>query len=162
MNTKSSLLTNNLIFSIIFLSILLTISQPGAAQGRIKQEINRKEKQDNPEVISSGLRGDRLSESMVRFYQMNVSPKQGKKCPAYPSCSSFTLDAIKRYGFFQGFLMGLDRIYFRENFDMKYLKHYRAVQTRNGEKRVYDPVDANNIFKKKSYSIIEPAASDIH
>jgi hypothetical protein len=55
--------------------------------------------------------------------------------------------------------MGMDRIYFRENFDMKYLKHYLPVNLGNNIIKVYDPVKANNIFTKKDWTIIDPDLS---
>ena len=58
-----------------------------------------------------------------------------------------------------GFRMGMDRIYFRENFDMKYLKHYLPVNLGNNIIKVYDPVKANNIFTKKDWTIIDPDLS---
>jgi uncharacterized protein len=101
-------------------------------------------------------RSEQLFVAPLKSYQKNVSPKQGPKCPALPSCSSFTLSAMNQYGFVRGFIMGLDRIYFRENFDMKYLKHYLPVFLPGNLAKVYDPVEANNIFRKKDWTLIDP------
>jgi putative component of membrane protein insertase Oxa1/YidC/SpoIIIJ protein YidD len=104
-------------------------------------------------------RSDPLFRKMLKYYQDNVSPRQGPKCPASPSCSSFTLTAMSEYGAALGFIMGMDRIYFRENFDMKYLRHYRPANLGNNIIKVYDPVKANNIFAKKDWTIIDPDPS---
>lgn len=101
-------------------------------------------------------RADPLFPVFLRYYQQNVSPRQGTKCPASPSCSNFTMQSMGRFGFAIGFIMGLDRIYFRENFDMKYLKHYLPVVLENNTTRVYDPVEANYIFSKKDWRVIDP------
>ncbi|MGA1978264.1 MAG: membrane protein insertion efficiency factor YidD [Bacteroidales bacterium] len=92
----------------------------------------------------------------LKYYQKNISPRQGKNCPAMPSCSSFTLSAMSEYGFIRGFFMGLDRIYFRENPDMKNLRHYLQVTLPDNLTKVYDPVEANNIFSQKEWTIIDP------
>jgi hypothetical protein len=52
--------------------------------------------------------------------------------------------------------MGLDRIYFRENPDMKNLRHYLQVTLPDNLTKVYDPVEANNIFSQKEWTIIDP------
>lgn len=69
------------------------------------------------------------------------------------------MEAMGRYGFTMGFIMGIERIYFRENFDMKYLKHYLPVLLENNTLKVYDPVEANYLFSKKGWTIIDPAYS---
>ena len=46
----------------------------------------------------------------VRLYQKVISPTKGRNCPMYPSCSSYCTQAIQQKGFFQGFLMTVDRL----------------------------------------------------
>lgn len=48
--------------------------------------------------------------SMIRFYQRYLSPLKSTKCPYYPSCSNYGLEAIKRYGAFKGGILALWRI----------------------------------------------------
>ena len=38
----------------------------------------------------------------IRFYQKNLSPYKHFKCPYYPSCSNYGLEAIKVHGAFIG------------------------------------------------------------
>lgn len=48
---------------------------------------------------------------LVRFYQLFISPSLGsKKCRFYPSCSQYYLEAVDKYGFFNGCIKGLKRI----------------------------------------------------
>ena len=107
-------------------------------------------------TVVKAKNSSKLYRSALKAYQRDVSPRQGPKCPASPSCSSFTLQAMDNYGFLKGFIMGLDRIYFRENFDMKYLKHYLPVYLQGSIVKVYDPVEANDIFRKKDWTLIDP------
>lgn len=144
-----------------FLSIILFSFSPFLqAQERWNREITESPSSEIKRSVAR--RGDPLFPFFLKYYQENVSPRQGPKCPASPSCSGFTLSAMRKYGFATGFFMGMDRIYFRENFDMKYLKHYRQVVLKNNTTRVYDPVEANYVFSKKSWSIIDPPGTAGH
>lgn len=46
----------------------------------------------------------------VTIYQKYYPKKWKRVCHFYPSCSEYTKLAIKKYGFFSGLRMGLDRI----------------------------------------------------
>ena len=46
----------------------------------------------------------------IRFYQKNISPLKSTKCPYFPSCSQYGLEAIEKYGAFKGSLLALWRI----------------------------------------------------
>lgn len=94
-------------------------------------------------------------EKMIDFYQQKVSVRQGQRCPCLPTCSNYTIYAINKYGFFCGFIMGIERIYFRENYDIKFRIHYYPIMIGDLEK-VYDLPEANFIFKKKDWRIINP------
>ena len=48
--------------------------------------------------------------SLVNGYQYLVSPLLGSNCRYFPSCSSYTIEAIKLHGAAKGFLMGSWRI----------------------------------------------------
>jgi putative membrane protein insertion efficiency factor len=47
---------------------------------------------------------------LIQFYQIVISPLFPATCRFTPSCSEYTKQAIKKYGFFQGSLMGWRRI----------------------------------------------------
>ena len=47
---------------------------------------------------------------LVRFYQLGISPFLGPKCRFVPSCSSYMAEAIRKYGPWKGFRMGLKRL----------------------------------------------------
>jgi uncharacterized protein len=46
----------------------------------------------------------------IRMYQAFLSPLVGPCCRFYPTCSDYTIAAIRRYGPFRGLLMGLMRL----------------------------------------------------
>lgn len=47
---------------------------------------------------------------LVRGYQRFLSPLFPPSCRFTPSCSQYTIEAIARYGFFRGVLMGCWRV----------------------------------------------------
>lgn len=55
-----------------------------------------------------------FAETMIDFHQTVISPADGPRSHFKPSSSQYTLNAMRKYGFFQGFVMGCDRL-MREN-----------------------------------------------
>jgi hypothetical protein len=47
---------------------------------------------------------------LLRFYKVGVSPFLPPSCRFVPSCSEYTMEAIKKYGSFRGCWMGVRRI----------------------------------------------------
>ncbi|MCH2215732.1 MAG: membrane protein insertion efficiency factor YidD [Flavobacteriales bacterium] len=47
--------------------------------------------------------------SLVRFYQMAISPWFGSNCRHTPTCSNYTIQAIKEWGAFKGTWLGMKR-----------------------------------------------------
>jgi hypothetical protein len=60
--------------------------------------------------------GVRIAEQVILFRQQVLSPVDGPRSHFRPSSSSYMLQAIHKYGFFKGYLMGCDRL-MRENSD---------------------------------------------
>ena len=46
----------------------------------------------------------------IKLYQRYISPIKGTKCPYFPSCSEYGIQAVERYGVFTGSLMSVSRI----------------------------------------------------
>ncbi|MCI9099760.1 MAG: membrane protein insertion efficiency factor YidD [Lachnospiraceae bacterium] len=42
---------------------------------------------------------------MIRCYQKYVSPVKSTRCPYFPTCSQYGIEALKRYGAFKGILL---------------------------------------------------------
>lgn len=47
---------------------------------------------------------------LIRIYQWTLSPLLGNACRFHPSCSEYTLQAVKRFGVLRGGWMGIRRI----------------------------------------------------
>lgn len=77
-----------------------------------------------------------FAETMIGFHREVISPCDGPRSHYEPSSSKYTLDAMRKYGFFSGFLKGCDRL-MRENKDpWVYLK----TIDRYGKLSKHDPV----------------------
>lgn len=51
-----------------------------------------------------------VGRALIRVYQVVLSPLMGRQCRHLPTCSSYTDEAISRFGFWAGGWMGLARI----------------------------------------------------
>lgn len=47
---------------------------------------------------------------LVRFYQIAISPLKPPTCRYNPTCSSYALESLKRYGLFKGGMLAIRRI----------------------------------------------------
>jgi putative membrane protein insertion efficiency factor len=48
---------------------------------------------------------------LVRFYQLVISPYTPASCRYSPTCSQYTLEALKKHGLIKGGWLGLKRIF---------------------------------------------------
>ena len=46
----------------------------------------------------------------IKMYQKYISPMKSTKCPYYPSCSQYGLEAVEKYGVIKGLAKGFWRI----------------------------------------------------
>lgn len=76
----------------------------------------------------------RIADSIIRFHQEVLSPVDGPRSSFRPTSSRYMQLAMQRYGFFQGLIMGLDRL-LREN-DEEWI--YQTVEI-EGKTYKYDP-----------------------
>lgn len=77
-----------------------------------------------------------VAECLIGFHQTVITPIDGPRSHYLPSSSQYTLDAMRKYGFFTGFTMGCDRL-MRENQDPWI---YTKVNDAQGYPMKYDPV----------------------
>jgi putative membrane protein insertion efficiency factor len=47
---------------------------------------------------------------LIKLYQLIISPMLGPKCRFTPTCSTYALQAIEKYGPFKGLWLALKRI----------------------------------------------------
>lgn len=54
--------------------------------------------------------GTRFGLAAIRGYQRHVSPMSGPNCRYVPTCSSYTAEAVERFGLARGAWLGLRRL----------------------------------------------------
>ena len=47
---------------------------------------------------------------LIRAYQVAISPMLGSRCRFHPSCSEYSLDALRRHGLLPGLWLAVRRI----------------------------------------------------
>lgn len=77
-----------------------------------------------------------LADVFLNFHHDVISPSDGPRSHFFPSSSYYTQEAMHKYGFFQGFIFGCDRL-MREN---KEEWVYGKAYNKDGILRKYDPV----------------------
>ena len=60
-------------------------------------------------MISSAISS--LIITLIKFYQLFISPLLGVNCRFYPTCSAYSIEAFKKYGFLKGFILSSKRIF---------------------------------------------------
>tara|TARA_Y100000816_G_scaffold129395_1_gene91186 strand:- start:68 stop:319 length:252 start_codon:yes stop_codon:yes gene_type:complete len=48
---------------------------------------------------------------LIKFYKILISPFFGNSCRYFPTCSDYSIEALKTYGFGKGLLLMLKRIF---------------------------------------------------
>lgn len=52
----------------------------------------------------------RMLAALIRAYQLTLSPLLPASCRFHPSCSQYTLEAVRKYGVFRGGWLGIRRL----------------------------------------------------
>ncbi len=80
----------------------------------------------------------------VVFFQRVISPVDGDRCPSYPTCSAYSIQAYERNGALLGTLMTVDRL-FHEPSEAEFAPTIEVY----GVVRIYDPVSANEFWREE-------------
>ena len=48
---------------------------------------------------------------LIKIYKFLISPLLGQSCRYLPTCSDYSIEALKNFGFFKGSLLSLKRIF---------------------------------------------------
>jgi uncharacterized protein len=65
-------------------------------------------------IIKAGRVTERLATNicllLIRIYRKIISPLKPQVCRFYPSCSLYAYEAVLKYGFARGLIMGFKRL----------------------------------------------------
>lgn len=77
----------------------------------------------------------------VRFFQRYISVVDSPRCPMYPTCSAYALQALEKHGAIVGSFLTVDRLLHESNpLEKKHLLTGYEIP------RYYDPVSANDFW----------------
>ena len=48
---------------------------------------------------------------LIKCYQFLISPLLGQSCRYLPTCSEYSIEALRTYGFFKGLFLSVKRIF---------------------------------------------------
>jgi len=78
---------------------------------------------------------------LLRFYQTVISPLDGDRCPMYPTCSEYSVQAIRKHGPFIGVVMTADRLIHEED-----EQRFAPLDKVGDRYRFIDPVADNDFW----------------
>jgi putative membrane protein insertion efficiency factor len=87
---------------------------------------------------------------IIRRIQRSISAVDGDRCPLYPTCSAYSLEAFKKHGFLIGFMMTAGRLI--QESDESETAPRIAVGNRI---MPYDPVSRNDFWWFKGSVLTE-------
>lgn len=79
----------------------------------------------------------------IRLYQLLISPVLGPRCKYEPSCSTYAVSALRRFGVFRGSILAAWRL-------------LRCNPLSHGG---YDPVEAQTLFRCEARGVEAPVAA---
>ncbi len=122
-----------LLMTVLLLSAIWPATSRGADWG--PWEVPKKS-QAAPDANDPGA-----LQQAVRLFQKHISPVDGPRCPMYPTCSAYSLQALHKHGPAFGVFLTVDRLY-REGDP-----HERQQPIEKwGFVRFYDPLENNDFW----------------
>jgi putative component of membrane protein insertase Oxa1/YidC/SpoIIIJ protein YidD len=134
MKTKNIKTANALLFSVFFIYPLFLAGEPWGKDADLASY--RTGTQRGAEKYCETPCLGKFAEAMIKFHQKVISPADGPRSHFIPSSSQYALNAMRKYGFFKGFVLGCDRL-MRENNDPWI---YRMTRDGAGNLIKFDPV----------------------
>ncbi len=88
--------------------------------------------------------GQRAASGLIGIFRTYISPVDGDRCPSYPTCSQYSLEAIRKHGALVGLVMTFDRL-IHESDEIRIAPPVKVYDIY----RSYDPVENNDFWWKK-------------
>jgi uncharacterized protein len=143
-------LRETIVFCLLLVFVFLAPPPGRAGEGRWeepwpKQGAAPAGKRENPPASLSA--GQRAVQGAIRFFQGYISPVDGDRCPCYPTCSQYGLEAVRKHGALMGLVMTSDRL-IHESDEIRQVPLVKIY----GSYRYFDPVENNDFWwGKNSY-----------
>jgi len=116
-----------------------------AGEGRWEEPWPKSSPELRSEKSSPSLSpGQRAAQGVLRFFQKYISPVDGDRCPCYPTCSQYSVEAIRKHGVLMGLVITFDRL-IHESDEIRQAPMIKIY----GSYRYYDPVENNDFWWDK-------------
>jgi uncharacterized protein len=129
------------------LTLLLLQAGVSAPEARWEEPWGTKSKTPAPGGIPAQevSAGQRAAGGLIGIFKEYISPVDGDRCPMYPTCSQYSLEAVRKHGVLVGLVMTFDRL-IHESDEIR-----RAPQVKvYDSNRYYDPVENNDFWWEKN------------
>jgi len=78
---------------------------------------------------------------LALLFRNYISAVDGDRCPSIPTCSAYSAEVFRNYGFFKGWIMTVDRLIHEANEG-----DYSPLVYRDGRIKIVDPPESNDIW----------------
>lgn len=119
-----------ILYLCFILTTSLSLADPWGKDADLARQTSAHPEMEPPSFIA------RLGIKAIRFHQEIISPADGPRSHFIPSSSQYTLEAMRKHGFFTGFSMGCDRLMRENNEDWV----YRKKRDDAGNMMKWDPI----------------------
>ncbi len=92
--------------------------------------------------LSVSALSDEKKSSLLRFYQVHLSPSDGDRCPMYPTCSAYAVQSVTKHGWIIGWIMTCDRLIRCGRDETRLAPRFK----KNGKIYTVDPVEGNDFW----------------
>ena len=95
---------------------IVVIARAGAKKRIISRNririaaLGKSSKNHEPRRKEDGITLKKILIFLIKWYRKYISPMKTTKCPYYPTCSTYGLEAVEKYGAWKGGLLALWRI----------------------------------------------------
>jgi hypothetical protein len=91
--------------------------------------------------VQENQEGFNMGAWLASFFREHISAVDGDRCPCIPSCSSYSVSAFKKHGFFVGWLMTVDRLIHEADEGA-----VSPLMVDHGQVKILDPVENNDFW----------------
>jgi uncharacterized protein len=97
----------------------------------------------DPAAVSRGRAPESTNPGLwlALLFRNYISAVDGDRCPSIPTCSAYSTEVFKRYGFIKGWIMTVDRLIHEANEG-----DYSPLVYREGKIRILDTPESNDIW----------------
>lgn len=103
--------------------------------------ISQSDRYDDSFTVKNVSEFKTFATGLIKLYQLGISSQDKSVCNFVPSCSRFTMQAMRQKGFIFGGLLGADRLMRCHRYSRVYHPHDYDIYHGHGFDKLYDPVE---------------------